>query len=179
MSKLLQEGKELNRSRPNLVTGKDFQKLIKDTNTSCKEIIFGVNNPICIACLNELRKQQVINEIIYRKILLKAKVRKLDWDNVVVDREMMIDKSKGEVLGPGVDYKATYCKVEKLRDLNDIGTLDISSICHFLLKKSSLLFFLPCSSSSHGSFAIFLFFILASVLSLRYYLPLLIPYEIQ
>ena len=47
----------------------DLQKAIKDTIIKYKEIIFGVDTPICTKCINQLRNQQTINEIVYRKIL--------------------------------------------------------------------------------------------------------------
>ena len=60
---LLQEGKELNIPRRNCVkTKQELEKAIKDTIIRYKEIVFGADSPICIKCLDELRKQQVINE---------------------------------------------------------------------------------------------------------------------
>ena len=43
-------------------TKQELEKAIKDTIIKYKEIIFGVDSPISIKCLDELRKQQVINE---------------------------------------------------------------------------------------------------------------------
>ena len=63
---LLQEGKELNIPRRNCVkTKQELEKTIKDTIIRYKEIVFGADSPICIKCLDELRKQQEINEKLY------------------------------------------------------------------------------------------------------------------
>ena len=40
----------------------NLQKAIKDTIIKYKEIIFGVDSPICIECLNEIRKEQVVDK---------------------------------------------------------------------------------------------------------------------
>ena len=45
----------------------DFQDTIKDTIIKYKEIIFALDGPICIKCLDELRKQQVIDDNVYTK----------------------------------------------------------------------------------------------------------------
>ena len=89
----------------------DLQKAIKGTIIKYKEIIFGVDTPVCAECLNELRKQQVINEVLYRKKLLGDTVRKPTMDNMAVDGEMMIHMKTVEVLWPEVDYT---CLKEKL-----------------------------------------------------------------
>ena len=89
----------------------DLQKAIKGTIIKYKEIIFGVDTPVCTECLNELRKQQVINEVLYRKKLLGDTVRKPTMDNMAVDGEMMIHMKTVEVLWPEVDYT---CLKEKL-----------------------------------------------------------------
>ena len=51
LSKLLQEVKKLKLPRPNLMTGEDIQKDIKDSISKYKEFIFGVNSLIWIECL--------------------------------------------------------------------------------------------------------------------------------
>ena len=60
-----------------------------------------------MACLNELRKQQTINQHVYDQKLMDDMIRKLAWDglqkNIVMDGDTMIDKRTGEVLGPEVD----------------------------------------------------------------------------
>ena len=93
--KLLQETKELNIALRNLISEKHVSKSIKDTIIKYKEIIFGVHSHICIKCLGELRKQQVIGEIVYREYLLKDALRKLALANIVVDGDTIIDKRTG------------------------------------------------------------------------------------
>ena len=56
LSKLLEEGKELNIPRRDLMSKEYLQKVIKDTINKHKKIIVGVDSPICIKCLDELRK---------------------------------------------------------------------------------------------------------------------------
>ena len=43
-------------------TKTELEEDIKDTITGYKEIIFGSDTPACMACLDELRKQQVIDQ---------------------------------------------------------------------------------------------------------------------
>ena len=63
---LLGLAKELNISRRNCMkTKEELEKAIKDTITKYKEIIFLLDNPVCKACLNELRRQQVIDKKVY------------------------------------------------------------------------------------------------------------------
>ena len=47
----------------------DLQKVIKDTFIKYKEIIFVVDSHICIKCLNELWKQQIIDDKVSTKNL--------------------------------------------------------------------------------------------------------------
>ena len=65
-----------------------------------------------MACLNELRKQQVIDQKTYDQKLIEDMMRKLAWEelqkNIVMDVDTMIDKRTGEVLDSEVD--STYCK---------------------------------------------------------------------
>ena len=65
-----------------------------------------------MACLGELRKQQVIDQKIYDQKLMEDTMRKLAWEglqkNVVMDGDTMIDKRTGEVLNPEVD--STYLR---------------------------------------------------------------------
>ena len=81
---------------------------IKDNINKYIDIIFSVNSPICIERVNELRKQEVINEPKYKKTHLEDTVRKLAWDNVAVDDEIIIGKGAGEFLG--IDFQNTCCK---------------------------------------------------------------------
>ena len=43
-------------------TKEKLEEAIKGTITGYKEIIFGLGTPASMACLHELRKQQVIDE---------------------------------------------------------------------------------------------------------------------
>ena len=60
----------------------ELGKAIKDTITKFKDIIFGADSPICIKCLDELRKQQVIDKRVYYEKLMDDTVRKLAWDGI-------------------------------------------------------------------------------------------------
>ena len=46
-------------------TRTELEEATKDTITRYKEINFGSDTPACMACLDELRKQQVIDQNIY------------------------------------------------------------------------------------------------------------------
>ena len=65
-----------------------------------------------MACLDELRNQQVIDQKLYDQRLMEDTVRKLAWEelqkNIVMDGDMMIDKRTSEMLDPEVDF--TYWK---------------------------------------------------------------------
>ena len=65
-----------------------------------------------LACLDELLKQQVIDQHVYDQKLMEDMIRKLEWEalqkNIVKDGDTMIDKRTGEVLNPEVD--PTYWK---------------------------------------------------------------------
>ena len=88
-------------------TKKELEEAFKDTIKVYKEIIFGLDTPICIACLDELRKQQIIDQHVYDQRLMDDTIRKLAWKvlqkNIVMDGDTMIDKRTGEVFGPEVD----------------------------------------------------------------------------
>ena len=68
---------------------------------------FGADTPAYIVCLDELRKQQVINEKVYDQMLVDDTVRKLAWEglqkNMVMGGDMMIDRKASEVFNPQVD----------------------------------------------------------------------------
>ena len=51
-------------------TKEELEEAIRDTITKYKEIIFGPDSPVCMACLNELRKQQVIDKKVYDQKLM-------------------------------------------------------------------------------------------------------------
>ena len=54
-----------------------------------KEIIFGSDTPICIACLEKLRRQQIIDQKIYDQKLMEDTMSKLAREglqrNIVID----------------------------------------------------------------------------------------------
>ena len=63
---LLELAKKLNIPRRNCMkTKEELEESIKDTVKGYKEIIFGLNTPVCMACLNKLRKQQAIDQQMY------------------------------------------------------------------------------------------------------------------
>ena len=65
-----------------------------------------------MTCLDEIRKQQFINQNRYDHRLMEDTVRKLAWGgllkNIIMDGDTMINKSTDEVLDPEVD--STYWK---------------------------------------------------------------------
>ena len=89
-----------------------FEEAINETITRYKEIIFGSDAPACMACLDELQKQQIIYQKIYDQKLMEDTVRKLVWEglqrNIVIDGDTMIEKKTGEVLNSEVN--STYWK---------------------------------------------------------------------
>ena len=110
---LLELAKKLNEPRQNsMKTREELEEAIKDTIKGYKEIIFSSDTPVCMACLNQLRKQQAIDQHEYDQRLMDDTIRKLAWDglkkNIVMDGDAMIDKRTVEVLGPEVD--STYWK---------------------------------------------------------------------
>ena len=93
-------------------TKEELEETIKDTIQRYREIIFRSDTPTCMVCLDELRKQQIIDQKIYDQKLMEDTVRKLAWEglqiNIAMDGDTMIDKRTGEVLNPEVD--STYWK---------------------------------------------------------------------
>ena len=80
---LLELAKNLNIPLRNCMKRKEeLEEAIRDTITKYKEIIFGPNIPVCMACLNELRKQQVIDKKVYDQKLMDDTLRKLAWDEL-------------------------------------------------------------------------------------------------
>ena len=74
----LELSKKLNiPSRNCMKTKEELEEAIKDTIKDCKEIIFGSDTPIWMACLNELRKQQAIDQHVYDQKLMDDMIRKL------------------------------------------------------------------------------------------------------
>ena len=94
-------------------TREELEEAIKDTIKRYKEIIFGSDTSTCMACLDELRKQQIIGQKIYDQKLMEDTMRKLAWErlqklqkNIVMVGDTIIDKRTGEVLNPEVN--STY-----------------------------------------------------------------------
>ena len=58
-------------------TKKELEEAIKDTIKGYKEIIFGSDTPACMACLDELRKHQIIDQRVYDQELMDVILRKL------------------------------------------------------------------------------------------------------
>ena len=77
-----------------------------------KDIIFGSDSPTCMACLEELRRRQVIDQKIYDQKLMENTMRKVTWEglqrNIVIDGDRMIVKMTAELLNPEVN--STYSK---------------------------------------------------------------------
>ena len=93
-------------------TKEELEEAINDTIKVYKEIIFGSDTPVFITCLNELRKQQAIDQHVYDQKLMDDTLRKLVWEgiqkNVMMNGDIRIDKRTGEVLNSEVD--STYWK---------------------------------------------------------------------
>ena len=110
---LLELAKKLNIPRRNCMkTKEELEEAIKNTIKEHEEIFFGSDTPTCMACLDELRKQQIIDQHVYDQKLMDDTIRKFASDglqkNIVMEEGAMIDKKTGEVLGPEVHY--TYWK---------------------------------------------------------------------
>ena len=63
-------------------TKEELQEAIKDTIKVYKEIIFGSDTPFCMTCLDELRKQQIIDQHVYDQRLMDDTIRKLVWEGL-------------------------------------------------------------------------------------------------
>ena len=99
---LLELAKKLNISRRNCKKKEELKEAIRDIIKGYKEIIFASDTHVCMVCLEELWRQQVIDQKIYDQKLIGDTVRKLAWDglqkNIVMDDDTIIDKRTGEVL---------------------------------------------------------------------------------
>ena len=60
----------------------ELEEAIKDTIRGYKGIIFGSDTPACVACLDELQKQQVIDKKVYDQRLMDDTVRKVAWEGL-------------------------------------------------------------------------------------------------
>ena len=61
---------------------KELEEAIKDTITMHKEIFFSSDTLACMACLDELRKQQIIDQKIHDQKLMENAMRKLAWEGL-------------------------------------------------------------------------------------------------
>ena len=106
---LLERVKKLNIPLRNCMKTKEqLEEAIKNTIEGYKKIIFDSDTPVvCMACLDELQKQQIIDQHVYDQTLMEDTVRKFAWEglqrNIVMDGDTMIDKRTGKVLDPEVD----------------------------------------------------------------------------
>ena len=72
----LELAKKLNIPRRNCMkTREELEKAIKNTIIEYKEIIFGADSPACMACLDELRRQQIMDEKVYDQKLMDDMMR--------------------------------------------------------------------------------------------------------
>ena len=60
----------------------ELEEAIKDTIKGYKEIIFGLDTPACMACVDELRKQQIIDQHVYDQRLIDDMIRKVAWEEL-------------------------------------------------------------------------------------------------
>ena len=91
-------------------TKEELEEAIRDIIKVYREIIFGSDTPVCMACLDQLPKQQIIDQHVYDEKLMDDTTRKLAWEglqkNIVIDGDTMIDRRTGEVLDLEID--STY-----------------------------------------------------------------------
>ena len=110
---MLEFAKKLNIPRRNCMkTKEELEEDIKDHISRYKEIIFGSDTPVFMAYLEELQKQQMIDQKVYDQKVMEDTMRKLAWEglqrNIVIDGDMIINKRAREVVDPEVD--STYWK---------------------------------------------------------------------
>ena len=110
---LLELAKKLNIPRRNCMkTKEELEEAIKNTIEGYKKIIFDTDTSVvCTACLDELWKQQIIDQHVKDQNLMEDMIRKLAWEGLqknMMDGDMMIDKRTSKVLDPEVD--STYWK---------------------------------------------------------------------
>ena len=75
---LLELAKKLNiPGRNYMKTKEELEEAIKDIITGNKRIIFGPGIPVCMACLDELLRQHVIDQKKYDQKLMGDTTRKL------------------------------------------------------------------------------------------------------
>ena len=108
---LLELAKKLNIPRRNCMkTKEELEEAIKDIIKRYKEIILCSDTPTCVACLDELQKQQIIDQKVYDQKMMEDAMRNLSWEglqrNIVMGGDMMINNVTGELLDPEAD--STY-----------------------------------------------------------------------
>ena len=80
---LLELAKMLNMPRRNCMkTMEELEEAMKDTIKGYQEIVFDLDTPVCMACLNELRKQQAIDQYVHDQKLIDDMIRKLARDGL-------------------------------------------------------------------------------------------------
>ena len=109
---LLELANKLNIPRRNCMkTKKELEEAIKGVIKEYKKITFGSDIPVCMAFLDELRKQQIIDQHVYDQRLKVDMIRRLAWEGlqkyIVMNDNTIIDKRTGEVLD---EVDLTYWK---------------------------------------------------------------------
>ena len=80
---LLELAKKFNIPRRNCMnTKEELEEAIKDTIKGYKQTSFGSDTPAFMACLDELRKQQAIDQHVYYQKLMEDTMRKLAWEGL-------------------------------------------------------------------------------------------------
>ena len=161
---LLELAKKLNIPHRNCMkTKEELEEAIKGAITEYKQIFFSSDTPACIVCLDELRKQQIIDQKIYDQRLMEDTVTKLAWDELqkkfwwMVIQWLIKEQVRCRILKlilhvrkinfkVFVDHKITCCTVEEPHILNGTGTL-VPEMFAIFCKKSFIPSFLPCSSN--------------------------------
>ena len=80
---LLELAKKFHIPRRNCMkTREEVEEEIQGTIARYKETIFGSDIPASMACLDELRKQQIIDQKVYDRRLMEDTVRNLTWEGL-------------------------------------------------------------------------------------------------
>ena len=78
-------------------------------------MLFGPDTLVCMTCLDEHRKLQVINKKMHDQKLMDDTLKELAWDelqkNIMMDGDTMIDRRIGEVLDPEFDSTCWQNKI--------------------------------------------------------------------
>ena len=82
-------------------TKEELEEAIKDTIARYKKINFGSDTPTCVASLDELWKQQMIDQEVYDQKMMEDTMTKLAWEGlqkiIVIDGGTMINKKTGRL----------------------------------------------------------------------------------